>query len=445
MSHSNGRAAEGGISVKKREPVKVVPSGMPPKGLYMLSNLDQVFPYPIKIVYAYKGNGTNITNHGEILRTSLAEILDYYYPFAGCLERTWDGKMMVNCTGDGVSFVEAFSEDDMEVLGDVSLIDPLRERNLIHFNETAQNILQVPPLTVQVTRFKCGGIVLGVAFNHIFVDGKAFTDFIRSWSRVARGLPLSVPPFLDRSIFSPRHPPKIEIPHPEFAKTKNPLPSLNSQNQEATYETLCFTQNTLRQMRKSVIQDDYHQFSNSTPPTSFELISALMWLCWTKASKVSPVSTTKLLTAIDGRPKFRQPTPECYFGNDIAWSCAQCKTAELMSKPLGFALRKVKNAIKEVDEDYIRSEIDYHEVTRKGLDFENSLVITKWSRLPFCEANFGWGEPMHVAPTSIGDNLAIVFSKEKDSGSIAVLLRLPASQMEVFRGHVQKLIKDYDQ
>ncbi|KAL2482191.1 Omega-hydroxypalmitate O-feruloyl transferase [Forsythia ovata] len=423
--------------LKKVEPVQVVPSGKTPGGLYLLSNLDQTFPYPIEIVFAYKGNGTNIVkNPTEILKTSLAKILEDFYPFAGCLDTTWDGKMMVNCTGDGVLFVEALIDEDMEVLGDLTIIDPLKLRKLIHFNETAQNILEVPPLTVQVTRFKCGGIILGVAFNHILVDDKAFADFTKCWCEVARGLPLSVPPYLERSIFSARQPPNTQIPHHEFTKTRYPLPTLIDQNQEIrTNQTFSFTPNIVSQMKKHVMESYSNQFSSA--PTSFELVSALVWICWAKAAKIIPESTTKLLIAVDGLPKLQQQPPEGYFGNGIVWSCAQCNARDLTRKTLSFAVRIVQNAIKEVTEEYIRSAIDYHEVTRKGLDLENSLWMTEWNRLPFYEANFGWGEPIQVAQASLVDNLVITRLQGKDSENIAVSLSLPASQMEVFRGLVQ--------
>ncbi|CAI9754472.1 unnamed protein product [Fraxinus pennsylvanica] len=152
---------------------------------------------------------------------------------------------------------------------------------------------------------------------------------------------------------------------------------------------------------------------------------------------INPESKTKLLIAVDGRPKFCQPPPEGYFGNVIAWSSAQSKARDLTRKTIDFAVRIVQNAIKEVTEDYIRTAIDHHELTRKGLVLENSLWITKGTRLPFYEANFGWGEPMQVGPASLVDNLAITLLQGKDSENIAVSLSLPASQMEVFQVLIQ--------
>lgn len=289
-----------------------------------------------------------------------------------------------------------------------------------------------------MTRFKCGSIILGLAFNHVLVDVKAFAYFVSCWCQVARGLPLSVPPYLDRTIFSARQPPNIQISHHEYTKTRYPLPTLVHQNQQLRINrTFCFTPKLLSQLKNSVIGNNNNNNQFSSAPTSFELIAALVWICWTNATKINPESKTKLLIAVDGRPKFFEPLPEGYFGNVIAWSCAQSKARDLTRKTLDFAVRMVQNAIKEVTEDYIRSAIDHHEVTRKGLDLENSLWIAKGTRLSFYEANFGWGEPVQVGPASLVDNLAVTLLEGKAGENLAVSLSLPASQMEVFQGLIQ--------
>ncbi|XVF44779.1 hypothetical protein PTKIN_Ptkin02bG0151300 [Pterospermum kingtungense] len=65
-------------------------------------------------------------NATEIIKESLAKILVEFYPFAGCLCVTKDGKMVVRCTGEGVPFVEAVSNSTIEELGDISRVDPVK-------------------------------------------------------------------------------------------------------------------------------------------------------------------------------------------------------------------------------------------------------------------------------------------------------------------------------
>jgi hypothetical protein len=58
----------------------------------------------------------------------------------------------------------------------------------------------------QVTRFKCGGAVIGCTFDHRVCDAYSFNMFLVAWTAAARGS--SAPPALScRSVVSPRNPP----------------------------------------------------------------------------------------------------------------------------------------------------------------------------------------------------------------------------------------------
>ncbi|KAH6780962.1 hypothetical protein C2S52_012199 [Perilla frutescens var. hirtella] len=452
MGYSNG--TEEGI-LRKSDVVFVSPNGKnsTPNGLmYKLSNLDQTFPYPIEIVFAFKKNSNNINvDVAKVLKQSLAQVLEVYYPLVGGVDVSWDGKMLVDCGGGdgGVPFVEAFSDEEMAAaVGDISMIDDKLKKFVYSSHTPYQTILDVPPLSLQVTTFKCGGIILGVGFNHVLIDGRGFTDLLMNWSQVAKGLPMLTSPNLDTSIFSPNQSPQIHSSHPEYSKSKSPLiPTLNQkQHKIILNNSFCFTPTKISQLKKLALHNNNNNNNNneeepnSRAPTSFELISALVWICWTKATRVSPEKTTQILTAVDGRPKLQPPLPPGYLGNGIVWSCARSKAQELTSQAFSHAVGIVRDAIKAVTEDYIRSAIDFHEVTRKPLEKENTLWITKWSRLPFYEADFGWGTAEQVAPASLLDNLVVFLSQGKDSRNLVISVRLPAEEMEIFKELIESEI-----
>ncbi|XP_039173434.1 omega-hydroxypalmitate O-feruloyl transferase-like [Eucalyptus grandis] len=304
-------------------------------GLYALSNLDQTFPFVIETVFAFNGKGRGRCSAAiETIRESLAKALVEFYPFAGRLVMGSDGRMVVRCTGEGVPFVEATSEDDIAVL---------------------------------VTTFKCGGIVVGIVMNHILVDGKALMDFIACWTDLARAKPPSLLPFLDRSVLCPRRPPHIDFPHHEYApRDRQPGHVVDPQTKPLVYRSFCFKPHTLIQLKKA--SRITTQNGSSVVPTTFEVISALVWISRTKALGIHPHETTKLLTIVDGRPKFNPPLPSGYFENGIAWSCAECSTGELTRNRFSFAVRTVHEALTTVTDSYIRSAIDYVELNRVLVD-----------------------------------------------------------------------------
>ncbi|XVE49539.1 hypothetical protein DITRI_Ditri01bG0090800 [Diplodiscus trichospermus] len=425
----NGTAKKVAVVVEKQEPVLIRPAEKTFDGLYLLSNLDQTYPFCVEIVFAYrKGMG----NAAEMIKESLAKILVKFYPFAGRLTVAWDGKMVVRCTEDqGVPFVEAVSNSTVEELGDLSRVDPAKLRKLVYYQAEVNSILDVPPLTVQITSFKCGGIVVGIALNHVVVDAKGLTDFVNYWAEITRGLPLSVDPYLDRSILSPRQPLQIDIPHPALVGKKQTPICLRFQ-EPIVYQSFCFEPKILYQLKQMAKEDD-----SAAPPTSFEVISALVWIIRTIAYKIKPHKTTKVLTAVDIRQKLKPALPGGFFGNGIVMSCAECKAGDLVQKPLSFAVKLMHESIKQVTEDFVKSAIDYYELTGGQYEVENTCWISKWSRLPFYDADFGWGKPEQVAPASLVDNLDLTLAQEKDSQNIILCLGLPESVMKIF----QKLIQ----
>jgi hypothetical protein len=59
----------------------------------------------------------------------------------------------------------------------------------------------------QVTRFKCGGAVIGCTFDHRVCDAYSFNMFLVAWAAAARGSSAPPPALSCRSIVAPRDPP----------------------------------------------------------------------------------------------------------------------------------------------------------------------------------------------------------------------------------------------
>jgi hypothetical protein len=70
----------------------------------------------------------------------------------------------------------------------------------------------------QITFFKCGGASLGVGMQHHVADGMSGIHCINTWSEMARGIPLKVQPFIDRTLLKARSPPTPKFPHIEYQK-----------------------------------------------------------------------------------------------------------------------------------------------------------------------------------------------------------------------------------
>ncbi|XP_012067292.1 omega-hydroxypalmitate O-feruloyl transferase [Jatropha curcas] len=433
MENSNGKNMFE-LIVKQGEPVLVTPEEETEKGLYFLSNLDQNIAVIVRTVYCFKSNEEGNANSAEVIRNALKKVLVHYYPLAGRLTISSEGKLIVNCNGEGAVFVEAEANCAMEEIGDITKPDPDTLGKLVYDIPGAKNILEMPPLVAQVTKFKCGGFVLGLCMNHCMFDGIGAMEFVNSWGETARGLPLSIPPFIDRTILKARNPPKTEYNHQEFAEIEDKSKTNTLyKEEEILYNSFCFNPEMLNKIKTKAMEDGILEKC-----TTFETLSAFVWRARTKALNLVPDQETKLLFAVDGRPKFNPKLPEGYFGNGIVLTNSICKVSELLDSPLSYAVGLVQNSIKMVTDSYMRSAIDYFEVTRARPSLASTLLITTWSRLSFHTTDFGWGEPILSGPVALPEKEVILFlSHGNERKSINVLLGLPASAMKVFQELMQ--------
>ncbi|KAL8142756.1 hypothetical protein V2J09_015788 [Rumex salicifolius] len=420
------------LSVKQvGQPALVGPEGETPGGLYYLSNLDQNIAVMVRTVYCFKSEeeGKGNESAAEVIRTALGKVLVHYYPLAGRLKISAEGKLIVECTAEGAVFVEAEADCEMEEIGDATKPDPAMTGKLVYDVPGAKNILEIPPVTAQVTKFKCGGFALGLCMNHCMFDGIAAMEFVNSWAETARGLPLSTPPFLDRTLLRARDPPRIDFRHAEFDEIDDVSgTSALYSGQPMQYRSFCFDSESLHLIKLKATED-----GSLSDCTTFEALSGFVWRARTRALGFKPEQQSKLLFAVDGRPKFSPPLPSGYFGNGIVLTNAIAPAGELVDGPVSYAVRAVQRAVKMVSDGYMRSAIDYFEATRARPSLSSTLLITTWSRLAFHTTDFGWGGPRVSAPVALPEKEVILFlSHGKERRNINVLLGLPASAMETF-------------
>ncbi|KAK9187809.1 hypothetical protein WN944_019208 [Citrus x changshan-huyou] len=426
MANADSSATE--LTVKQGEPTLVLPAEETPKGLYFLNNLDQNIAVIVRTCYCFKSDSKGNEDAAEVVKNALSKLLVQCYPLAGRLTISSAGKLIVNCTGEGAVFVEAEASFGIEDIGDLTKPDPLILGKLVYEIPGAQHILQIPPLVVQVTKFKCGAFVIGMSMNHCVLDGLAAMEFMNSWGETARGLPLKVRPVLDRTILKSRDPPKIEFPHPEFDEIEDVSNTNKLYEAEMLYRYFCFGPEKLEQLKKIAMQD---KVLNKC--TTFEALSAFVWRARCEALGMQPDQQTKLLFAVDGRSRFEPPLPEGFFGNGIVLTYSLSKAGELLTNPLSFTVGLVQNAVSMVTDSYMRSAIDYFEITRARPSLAATMLITTWYRLSFHTIDFGWGEPIFSGPVALPEKEVILFlSHGTQRKNINVLLGLPASAMKIF-------------
>ncbi|XP_014516753.1 shikimate O-hydroxycinnamoyltransferase isoform X1 [Vigna radiata var. radiata] len=400
------------------------------------SNVDLVVPnFHTPSVYFYRANGASNFFEGKVLKEALSKVLVPFYPMAGRLRRDEDGRVEIDCDGQGVLFVEADTGAVIDDFGDFA--PTLELRQLIPAVDYSQGIETYPLLVLQVTHFKCGGASLGVGMQHHAADGASGLHFINTWSDVARGLDVSIPPFIDRTILRARDPPRPVFDHIEY----KPPPAMKTQpgteSDTAAVSIFKLTRDQLSTLKAKSKED-----GNTINYSSYEMLAGHVWRSVCKARALPEDQETKLYIATDGRSRLQPSPPPGYFGNVIFTTTPIALAGDLISKPTWYAASRIHNALLRMDNEYLRSALDYLELqpdlkalVRGAHTFKcPNLGITSWTRLPIHDADFGWGRPIFMGPGGIAfEGLSFIIPNSTNDGSLSVAISLQPDHMKLFK------------
>lgn len=149
-------AASLSFTVRRREAELVGPARPTPREVKLLSDIDdqEGLRFQIPVIQFYRRDASMGGGRGrdpvEVIRKALSETLVFYYPFAGRLKEGPNRKLMVDCTGDGVVFIEADADVALVEFGDVLQPPfPCLEELLWDVPGTT-SVLNAPLLLIQV-------------------------------------------------------------------------------------------------------------------------------------------------------------------------------------------------------------------------------------------------------------------------------------------------------
>lgn len=420
----------------------VRPAEPTPETCLPVSNVDALFPHinyvPICYFYASKTTA-NESFRSTVLKAALGRALVQFYPVAGRVKTDHNDRIIeIHCNGDGVLFVEAEADSVMDDLGDFNITN--LDLGFTPVVDSSQGASACPLFMVQVTRFKCGGVCVGVALEHILADGTSWLRFINAWSDIARGHNyVKIPLFLDRRAMSssPNDPPRPKFTHIEY---EAPPEMKSYEHDDAAsgkliYKKLKLSRNQMNALKAKCKDGDGH-----VRYTTFEVLVGHVWRCSIMTWRLPKDQETKLRIPVSGRTRLQEaPLPQGYFGNCIFYATSIVKAGELCSNPIKFSVNKVHEAIARMDNEYLRSAINFlnqqRDLSIVSSNLSNlkcpNLEIINWARLPYFEADFGWGRPVYVGR---GDVPPVGRSHllPTDDGSILYGVTFPERQMELF-------------
>ncbi|CAN1835503.1 Alcohol acyltransferase 9 [Linum perenne] len=424
----------------KTKPTLIRPATQTPTHSLYLSNLDdqKFLRFSIKYLYVFR---TAIDGLSE----SLSRVLVDYYPLAGRVRKSVEGieKLVVDCNGEGALFAEGFMDFTVDQFLKVSA-KPNRSWRKLLYRVEGQGFLDIPPLVVQVTNLRCGGIILCTAINHCICDGIGTAQFLRAWahSTTNPNLDLPIKPFHSRHLFKPGNPTRfVNSPHPGYhpsSGNEDPLPDIDVYNyllsQPLVPTSITFSAADILRLKQQCVP--------SVKCTAFEALASHTWRSWVRSLDLSPSLNAKLLFSVNIRKKVTPELPAGYYGNGFILGCAQTTVRDLTTegKNLYDAVKLVKEAKSNITGEYVRSLVDLMEDKRVKTDLSGAtLVISQWAKLGLEDLAFGGESGKGVYMGSVTSDIYCLFLPVVgDTEAVRVLVSMPETAAEKFESYMME-------
>ncbi|ESR46110.1 hypothetical protein CICLE_v10003778mg [Citrus x clementina] len=372
-------SADGKFEVKPtgKSIVKAI-GPLPEPHTLQLSNLDLLSGrFPVTYFYFYRRPfGKNYPLIIQTLRISLAKTLNFYYPFAGrIIQNPQTNEPEIICDNNGALVLEAEANI------------PLVNHDFYNLNESLQgklvSIQPDFPLQIQVTSYTCGGISITFSFDHALGDASSFGKFLVSWSEIAQQKPITCSPDLRRNLRA-RFPPSYH-------------PSLDQTFVKCTIEEISNIPST-----NILLKRLYHIDASS--------ISRLQQLASVKGKKRTKVEAFSayiwkiMVTSID------EKHGKCKMGWLVDGRCRILKHENPMSSYIGNVLSLAVG------------EASCH---RPGLMLARvvlgrdgpTVVVSSGRRFPVAELDFGFGNPVLGAVSSIIERSGVGYINQRPSAT----------------------------
>ncbi|AES80868.1 putative transferase [Medicago truncatula] len=432
----------------------VTPSEKTPTTTLSLSLCDQLklpnHGYQLYLFTNKNHSSSSLISSTNILITSLSKTLTHYYPFAGRLSwiKPQNHLLQLHCNNKGVQFLEATCDITLKDFGSFDSTHVVQKLvPKINYDVPVEDL---PLLVVQFTKFPCGSLTLGLSMGRSVLDGSSAGSFISSWAKLAKGesLDSSLIPFLDKTLLDSKilHlPPRFH--HHEFSPP--PLWENSSNNSTHLSKNPLFATTMLKFTKKQVekLKNKANNNENKVRGyTSFEVISGYLWRCVSKVRfEGNWNQPTRLTTLVNCRNRLNPPLPMNYFGNATFPTVTQtCSFDDVVNKPFCSVVGKVREAVKKVNDEYVRSVLDYvanqkdmnllrdkfYNFAKRNGQFggEPNLYVVGWTNFPFNESDFGWGKPDCMVPgivNSDGIGKAYILDEANGDGFVVSVCLQP--------------------
>ncbi|XP_047165627.1 spermidine coumaroyl-CoA acyltransferase-like [Vigna umbellata] len=442
-----------------KDVVLIKPSKPTPSSILPLSTLDNI-PFNNSLchtLHVFRSKTHDLDEPGcpnhqlldlaDVIKAAISKALFYYYPLAGRLVKHTDGNFMINCSAEGVPFLEASASCNLSSLHFWDGTDMQNAKHLVFDLPSQSESGYQYPLVFKVTTFTCGGFTIGMGMLHTIGDGIGASQILKAIIELARGKSEpSVKPVWERERLKgsiTKQPLLFDSVDEASAAVSPFLPT-----EILVQECIKVNSESIRRLKMSLMKES----GENENFTTFESLAAYVWRSKSRALKLNCDGKVKLTITVGVRRHLQDPLPEGYYGNAIVDTDVVLTVRELNERPLHEIVKLIKESKKVAsNSDYVRNFINTLETEVTYFNIEGSgayTVLTDWRYLGFLEKiDCGVKELVNTLPVAsdmFGSVDLCIFSSlcNLDSsmeGGVSIFQSLPAAALLKFKEEMEAL------
>ncbi|PIA51693.1 hypothetical protein AQUCO_01100513v1 [Aquilegia coerulea] len=387
------------FTVTRSSGVMVQPSEPTPSGTLELSVIDKSpsTGVSISVLFVFK--------HGhepaKVIKEALSKALVPYYPIAGRLKESSHGDLQVDCTAEGIWFIEASADSSLDSVNYFDNVLLVPKDELLPPPPPEADGMHDPFLQLQVTHFTCEGFSIGVTLSHRICDGFGYAQFISAVGEFARGLqqPKIIPVWQREAIPTP--PWMVHLA--DILANLLPPPSSPTPNEQLQH---AYIDISLEQINK--LKNEFLELTGDFCST-LEVVIASIWRYRTRAIGFEKDTIVTLALGADTRQFLDPPLPEGFYGNcffPVVVTATSQWLAEASNSEVVKLIKDAKARLPSEFNKWLKSE-QFDDSFAYTLNY-TTLLITAWAKIGLNMMDCGWGPPVHVLPVDGFNFLPVV-------------------------------------
>ncbi|XP_023641880.1 protein ECERIFERUM 26-like [Capsella rubella] len=376
----------------------------------------------IKVVYIYSAETARDLTVMSV-KAPLFPVFDQISWITGRLRRHESGRPYIKCNDCGTRFVE--SHCDLTVDEWLRVPDRSVDESLVYHQPVGPDMAFSPLIYLQMTRFSCGGLALGLSWAHIMGDPLSLSHVFNLWARAFAGEKIysHKTSELERVFQNPNS----TGAKPESIKRVDPVGDLWVTPSNSKMTTFSFN---------LTVKDIKSKFPANGDDV-FEILIGVIWKCIAKVRGGSdPVTITVIRPDPNGLKPRAVRNSQVISSVHVGFSVAEASLEEIV-KSIGEASDERSKIDEIVDDvsDFIVYGANLTFVDLSEVDFYEAKVLGKSPESVYCNVQgIGDGGAVVVSPgvvvdervatvTLPGDDIEKVKCEMDKCGLITVLVK----------------------